>query len=63
MSAHTIGGILLFIFGVLLIVVGAVFYKPNKTDTYNGVVHIIILALGGLLVIGGSAWFWTSLGL
>lgn len=59
MSAHIAGGILCFVFGALLVVVGAVFYKPDKTS-YSRAVHFVILVLGSLLVLGGSGWFWWA---
>lgn len=63
MSVHTVGGALLFLFGLLLIIVGAVFYTKDKVNSYNGAIHVTIFALGSLLLLGGSGWFWGSFGL
>jgi hypothetical protein len=60
MGAHIAGSILIFVFGVLLIIVGAFFHKPDKTSTYSGVVHVVILSLGAILILGGSGWFWWA---
>lgn len=48
-------------FGILLIIVGAVFYKPDKRSTYSGVVHLVILSLGTVMILSGSAWLWYGI--
>jgi uncharacterized membrane protein len=62
MGVHIAGSVLMFLFGVLLIVVGALFHKRDKTSTHSGVVQGMILVLGAVLILSGSGWFWWALG-
>lgn len=59
MTVHLVASIILFVFGVLMMVVGAVFLKTEKG--YKGAVQGVVLGIGALLILGGIGWFFGAL--
>ena len=59
MGVHIASSLILFVFGVLMMVVGAVFIKTSKG--YSGAVQGVVLGLGSLMILGASGWFWWAL--